>query len=297
MVAVGSESTDSRWVALPTGALALAGELLGVPVALIGRLAGGETGAFEVRDEQGRRLVLKGDDRPGSFAARRDAVYLTTLLAGAGWPVPRQWIATTDDLKVVVQELLPGEPVDFVTHPVLDQLLSWHSARRDIAPASEPDGVVSELRRTLVTGGDGYCDHDALRGHSDRAGAFVEHIQEVGRRWEPNSRHRDVVHWDLHPGNVLAVDGRCTAVIDSEFARVGDAGFDLVLLAVTAAEHRMQPGVADRLWAAVDAEVTAPDRIAYTAHILLRLTSWCIRNYGGQDLNRWLDEADRLLPA
>lgn len=102
--------------------------------------------------------------------------------------------------------------------------------------------MVPELRRTLVTGGDGYCDHDALRGHSDRAGAFVEHIQEVGRRWEPNSRHRDVVHWDLHPGNVLAVDGRCTAVIDSEFARVGDAGFDLVLLAVTAAEHRMQPG-------------------------------------------------------
>jgi len=147
---VGSESTDSRWVALPTGALALAGELLGVPVALIGRPAGGETGAFEVRDEQGRRLVLKGDDRQGSFAARRDAVYLTTLLAGAGWPVPRQWIATTDDLQVVVQEFLPGEPIDFVTHPVLDQLLSWHSARRDVAPASEPDGVVSELRRTVT---------------------------------------------------------------------------------------------------------------------------------------------------
>lgn len=295
---MNTASTDLvERVSLPAGALALAGELLGRQLGLVGRLPGGETGAFEVRDEQGRRLVLKWDDGPGSFAARRDAVHLTTLLAGAGWPVPGQWIATADDLQVVVQELLPGDPVALVTHRIVDQLLGWHAARRDLAPESAPDGVVRELRRTLVDGGDGYCHHDALGGHSARAGAFVDRIEDVGRRWEPNGRHRDVVHWDLHPGNVLAVDGECTAVIDSEFARVGDAGFDLVLLAVTAADHRMEPEVADRLWAAVDAEVAGPDRLAYTAHALLRLADWCVRNYAGRDLDRWLDEADRLLPT
>ena len=44
---------------------------------------------------------------------------------------------------------------------------------------------------------------------------------------------RDVVHWDFHPGNLLAVDGELTAVIDNDFVTVGDAAFDLVALAVT----------------------------------------------------------------
>ncbi len=103
------------------------------------------------------------------------------------------------------------------------------------------------------------------------------------------------MHWDLHPGNLLAVGGRCTAVIDSEFARVGDAGFDLVTLALTAADHPCEAGVSERLWAAVDAEVAADDRVVYLAHVLLRLCDWSVRSRGGQDLARWLAEADRLL--
>jgi len=106
---------------------------------------------------------------------------------------------------------------------------------------------------------------------------------------------QDIVHFDLHLGNVLAHDGQVTGIIDTEYATVGDGGFDLVALAVCAIDHDPEPGVTDALWERVDREVAEPWRTAYMAHLVLRNVDWAIRNHGAHDVEQWLAEADRLL--
>src|SRR5207253_7243057 len=53
----------------------------------------------------------------------------------------------------------------------------------------------------------------------------------------------DIVHGDLHPGNLLQLDGRLSAVIDMDYTRVGDADFDLAMLAVASLEIGVDSGV------------------------------------------------------
>ena len=56
---------------------------------LVGRLAGGETGAREVLGHDGQRLVAKWELDPSSQIARRQAVVLTSWRRDeADWPVP-----------------------------------------------------------------------------------------------------------------------------------------------------------------------------------------------------------------
>ncbi len=171
----------------PPAVLALAGDLLGGPAEVVGRLAGGETGAYEVCDRNRRRFVLKWSDQPSSFAAREEGTRLTALLGDAGWPVPRHWMVTDGGLQVVAQELVAGEPLGPLSHRIVDQLVGWHQRRKGLAPAGSPDGVVPELRKTLVTGGDGYCRHDALAATRAR---WRRPSSTASKRWGGNGNHR-----------------------------------------------------------------------------------------------------------
>ncbi len=107
----------------------------------------------------------------------------------------------------------------------------------------------------------------------------------------------DVVHGDLHAENVLVVGGQLSAVIDTEFSFVGDAGFDLVMLALSAGEHDPDPTLVAELWERVHAEVDRRFLPAYSAHLLLRCIDWEIRSNGSALLDHWLAEAERRLPA
>src|SRR4051794_33019394 len=74
---------------------------------VVGRLAGGETGAHEVRGPGGDRLVVKWEDDPATQRDRRRGVDLTRRLGlEAGWPVPEQRIVDADDRIYVLQVLL-----------------------------------------------------------------------------------------------------------------------------------------------------------------------------------------------
>jgi aminoglycoside phosphotransferase (APT) family kinase protein len=121
---------------------------------------------------------------------------------------------------------------------------------------------------------------------------------EIGASAEPDDFPTDdIVHWDLHNENVLALDGRVTAVVDSEYALVGDAGFDLVTLALCTLGADPGPGsVGAHLWGRVADEVDARLAPAYVAHILLRAVDWEIRNHEAAELDLWLAEAERRLP-
>ena len=97
------------------------------PYRLVGRLAGGETRAHEGDGPDGERLLAKWEIDPASQDARCSGVWLTDRLReGAGWPVPRQQIVETDTCLFVLQEFLPGLPVEMLTHVVLAEILELH---------------------------------------------------------------------------------------------------------------------------------------------------------------------------
>ncbi|MHB1447151.1 MAG: hypothetical protein ACYCTI_00090 [Acidimicrobiales bacterium] len=106
---------------------------------LVGRLAGGEAGAHEVRGPSGTRLVVKWETDPSSVALRREAVVLSDRLRmEAGWPVPRQEVVLADECLFVLQEFMPGLPVHRISHSLVDQVLDLHARRIGLARPGDP---------------------------------------------------------------------------------------------------------------------------------------------------------------
>jgi hypothetical protein len=268
---------------------------------LVGRLAGGETGAHEIVDGRGRRHVLKWETDAVTADERRTGVVLTERLRlEAGWPVPVHEAIESDGLLFVVQELLPGRPMERLTVATVETVLALHDRRRGLAPGGRgPQTSAEHLITTLVTGGRGYCLHASLRDHDDRTAALLERIERFGRTLSADDLPgADLVHWDLHPGNLLVHGGdeqRLRAVIDNDFVTVGDGAFDLVTLAVSTAEVPAEPGAVERLWDAIDHEVGEVARQAYLAHLFLRILDWPIRRNAPAEIELYLAEGERLL--
>lgn len=272
-------------------------EATGISYTLIGALDGGETGATAVRDPDGRTLVLKWDADPGSQARRIEAVALAgRLRMTAGWPVPGQrWIEDAG-LLYVTQDFLPGTPVVTLTHALIDELVVLHARRLGLATSDDLDHWAEDLVETLVLGGNGYCRHESLQRHSDRTRRVVERIESIGRvLTSADLSGPDIVHWDFHPGNFLEVNGRLSAVIDLDFAKVGDARFDLVALALSSLATDVEPGVRTRLFEVAFEGLDEPRRSAYVAHILLRNIDWPLRKGRTREAEVWVGHADRLL--
>lgn len=263
----------------------------------VGPLVGGETGATEIRRADGARFVMKWETDPDNRQARRLGARLAERLrTEARWPAPRQQLVETDGCLVVVQEFMVGTVVDHLTHDLVDDLVALHEARLAMAPDPGASTWAEDMVTLLVEGGNGYCLHGPLRGHGADTRRVVERIEEIGRATRVDDlRGHDVVHADLHPGNLLGVDGRLTAVIDLDYACLGDAAFDLTMLAVSSLGVGADPGVRSRLFAAGVDALAAPRRRAYVANLLLRNLDWSIRGHRPAAIDFWLGEADRLL--
>ncbi|WCO69193.1 phosphotransferase [Iamia majanohamensis] len=264
---------------------------------LVGRLAGGETGATEIRDEAGRSWVLKWEHDLATRARRREGVALAERLrVEAGWPAPRQEVVEDDDWTFVVQELRPGEPVTRLSHPLVDELLRLHELRLGLARSGDRDHWADDLLTTLTVGGQGYCLHGPLRTHDARTRALVARIEQIGHGLDPDALPAaDLVHWDLHPGNLLQQRGRLSGVVDLDFVLVGDAAFDLVTLAMTSVAVEADPGVRSRLLAVALDDLDPARRGAYVGHLLVRFLDWPIRRGRWDEVEMWLGQADRLL--
>ena len=86
-----------------------------------------------------------------------------------------------------------------------------------------------------------------------------------------------MVHWDLHPGNLLAGPDGLSAIVDTDFAAVGDGAFDLVMLATASLALPCEPGVRTRLSRAAFEGLGDTKRRAYLAHLFVRFLDWAIR--------------------
>lgn len=266
----------------------------GVRLVVEGPCPGGQVGAAYVRwEDDGRRGVLKW--RPGSSvaAARAGALAVVEALREAGYPAPAtDLVAQIGDAVVTVQELLHGTGIDRLTTAHLDQLLRLNEtqANRLTGHPRIPSAALH-----LGDDGSGFCLHEPLRRHSPRTAALERRISALADRYPPLLPGNDAVHYDFHPGNLLATGPDITGVIDWDGAARGDRRFDLVTLRFGLHTANATPAVTDRL-DAVLATLPAHILIPAWAHMSLRLTDWAIRHPTPSGPTPWLDLADRHLP-
>lgn len=289
---------DRSAVIAPGEAVSLLSGALGEQFELLGSLAGGETGATAVQSVDGSRFVLKWELDPENQLRRREGVDLAERLrAVALWPCPEQQVAEISGCLLVLQTFMPGRTVDRLSHGLVDTLLEMHERRRGLATDDDPNRWGRDMIEVLVEGGNGYCLHQPLRDFDSRTRRVVERIEEIGRSLTPaDLLGSDVVHGDLHPGNLLQTDGRLSAVIDMDYTRVGDADFDLAMLALTSLGVHADTGVRSRLFDRGIENLSDARRNAYVANLLLRFLDWPIRKSRPAEIEFWLLEADRLLP-
>jgi thiamine kinase-like enzyme len=263
----------------------------------LGPLAGGETGAYEFLAPDGRSVVVKWDTTPDGRSLRGEAVVLSERLRHqAGWPVPSESVLDADDVRFVIQEFMPGTAPTRIDHELVDQLFALHIRRLGLAEPHDPIRWPMNLIATLTTGGNGYCRHESLRDYSERTRSLIERIEAFGRSLDVNDFvGNDVVHWDLHPGNLLVDGANLSAVVDTDFALVGDAAFDLVMLALTCLRLECAPGVRSRLFAQAFDHIDELRAQAYLAHLFVRLLDWPIRRNSLVEVDFWLAHASRLL--
>jgi thiamine kinase-like enzyme len=269
----------------------------GEPYRLVGRMCGGESGAHKFIGPDGRPLVIKWDSRPESRELRGEAVVLSERLRmRAAWPVPAASVVDTREARFVIQEFMPGTPPEHLDHRLVEQLLDLHSRRLGLARPEDPMHWPTALIRTLVVGGEGYCCHASLRDYDDRTRSLVERVEAFGSTIGGlDLTGSDIVHWDLHPGNLLVDNGALAAVIDTDFSVVGDAAFDLVMLAVTSLTLRCEPGVRTRLFASAFDTLDELRAQIYLAHLFIRLIDWPIRRGQPDEVEFWLARVDELL--
>ena len=253
-------------------------EITGVRLVLEGPCPGGEVGAAYVRWPDGRRSVLtEGRTRAGPLVDRARA---------AGVPTARHELAAhVDGVRVIVQQRLPGAPPAGLDAGLVRQMLQVNDRLAGLL-AAEPGPKPVDL--FLTRDGPGFCLHAPLAAHNRRTARLLDWVHEVGAHGSAMIGD-DLTHMDFHPGNVLVDAGRLTGVIDWDGAVRGDRHFDLVTLRFILtgdAPHLLGP-LDERL-----AELPAPRRRAYWAHMSLRQVDWSIRHHDPATVERWLTVAE-----
>ncbi len=277
-------------------AVELLREATGDRYVLVRRLTGGETGAHEVRCvPRDERFVLKWETRAEAAELRREGVVLANLLrTRAVWPVPRQRALQADGCLLVLQEFMTGDAATVLTPSIVDDLLRLHDARLGLGGGRSSGPWAERLIETLARGGHGYCDHASLRRYDARTSELVREVEAFASTVVPAELEgEDLVHWDLHPGNLLIAGDTVSAVIDTDFCAVGDAAFDLVMLAVASAAYGCSPDVRRRLREAALDPLPAIRRKAYLGHLFVRFLDWPIRRGADSEVEFWLSEVER----
>ena len=278
-------------------AASILSEAAGKPFRYVGQLSGGETGAHQFIGPHGRPVVVKWDTALDSRASRGEAVVLSERLRSeAGWPVPAESVIDAGGVTFIIQEFMPGTPPTSLDHGLLDRLLDLYSRRLGLADPHDPVRWPENLITTLTVGANGYCLHDSFYEYDGRTQSLIARIEAFGCSLKDNDFIADdVVHWDLHPGNLLVDGSDLLAVIDTDFVIVGDAAFDLVMLALTSLNVECEPGVRSRLFSEAFDQLDGLRSQAYLGHLFVRLIDWPIRRNRPEEVDFWLARADELL--
>ena len=212
--------------------------------------------------------------------------------------MPQQRTVEAPGCLLVLQTFMAGHPISIFTADMADELLDLHHHRLGLGAGFSGSPSAERLIRTLVVGGRGYCLHESLRSYDARTASLVEEIEAFGRTLEPEGLVGcDIVHWDLHAGNLLARDGELSAVVDTDFCVVGDAAFDLVTLALSSGTLPCEPGVRRKLFRRALDPLPPLRRTAYLGHLFIRVLDWPIRRGGADEIEHWLSQVERCRAA
>ena len=96
------------------------------------------------------------------------------------------------------------------------------------------------------------------------------------------------MHWDFHLGNLLAQDGRLSAVVDTDFCVIGDAAFDLVALALSSSTVPCMSRLRRNLFRLALDPLPPVRRTAYLGHLFIRVLDWPIRRGSQDEVEHWL---------
>jgi aminoglycoside phosphotransferase (APT) family kinase protein len=261
----------------------------GARVAASARLGSGASRAtWRVTLSTGAECVLRADTGDGPMAgtpltlAREAAVY--AALAGGAVPLPRLLAAKPEGDALLVAlapgtESLDGLAPDARAHVMdgyVDALAALHGVetqRLALPGFARPE--LDDPARPELALWRGVLDARVARPAPLARFAFAWLERSAPRRAERIA----LCHGDVGPGNFLHAEGRVTALLDWEFAHLGDPLDDLAWLSLRG--HHLQDGIGD-----LDAQLTrwsertglAADRprIAwYRALVMLRMLVAC----------------------
>lgn len=273
--------------------LAAVREVTGIELAVSGALDGGQVGAARVRwPDDGHEGVLKWRQNFTEKDMRAGPLAALEALRASGYPGPAtELVVQVGTAVVTVQELLPGNKIDYLDEQQFDQVLALHAMHVG-ALAERPD--VPRNVMYLRHDGPGYCLHEPLRQFSARTAELERRIRAIGGAYDEQLQGFDVVHQDFHPANMLSLGGDVTGVIDWDGAGRGHAGFDLVTLRFGVHPAGAERRVVERLDALLDELPEDVLRVAW-AHMSLRMTDWAIRQFPSDEVETWVDlAAERL---
>jgi aminoglycoside phosphotransferase (APT) family kinase protein len=250
---------------------------------LAGKLKGGnQDGAYVLAEPDGRRAVLKQ-----LFAPR--ALPIIHRLRAIGYPTPDLLYTGTagDGTTYLVQEFVPGTPIATLTDAYLDQLFALNNLQANLNPQPQANpleswsGYVYEAvfaRTSLLA----KAMDDHLPATADLLAALRRATDRYTATVLPNT---DVVHGDLHNGNIVAEHGQITGVIDMVYAGYGTRAIDLATMLHTSDSDGYAPAARTRLRTHI-IEHFGPDVYAICmAYRVIVTVAWAIRQ-GRPD---WID--------
>jgi Ser/Thr protein kinase RdoA (MazF antagonist) len=263
----------------------------GLQLALDGPCPGGEVGAAYVRWPRGHQSVLTTMP-PGSLGEARRIESLTTAARAAGVPAPRyELLQELPSCVAVVQELMPGSAPDPAGPRTVESMVELNGRCRGLLSGQPGPGAPLYLR----TDGPGFCLHGPLSGYSAATAQLLAEVELIGVMAPVRLPGDDLVHFDYHPGNVLAdAAGTVTGVVDWDGAGRGNGYLDLVTLCFDLA--RTAPELGRWLGGQLRGAVAEELALACWAHLSLRLVDWSIRHKTASHVENWLGIARQLHP-
>ena len=255
----------------------------GTAFALAGKLPGGQQdGAYTLAEPDGRRVVLKQ-----LFAPR--ALPIIRRLRAIGYPTPDVLYEGTanDGTTYLVQELVPGAPMQTLTDAYLDQLFVLNDRQADLNPHPEANALESwsgYVHEVVFARSSVWVR--ALGNHSPATASLLNALQQVTLPYAdtvlPNT---DVVHGDPHNGNIIVEHGQITGVIDMVYAGYGTRAIDLATLLHTMQSDAYAPAVRQRLRARIIERFGPAVYAICMAYRAIVTLEWAIR----QGSRAWID--------